>query len=406
MSSNQSIKKVGILFSGGPAPAANAVISAATLSFINAGVSVVGFYDGYSHLENFSADKPLVEGVDYIKLTRDAVSKIRSEKAIVIRTARANPGKPIGSIADLSDSTKNAKLRNVLDAFASLEIDALVSLGGDDTLKTANYLFRMQTLDLGPRPLSVVHLPKTIDNDYFGIDWTFGFTSAANLAAVEMRNLYADAQSGSVYYVLEIMGRNAGWLTYAAAIAGDAHKVISVEDVDGTFDLDIYADQVAELIEARGRDGRKFGIVAIAEGLVDKLPEHQRPQAVDEHGNTVLADAEIGKTFAKAIEERYTANTGKSMKVRHKQLGYETRCVEPTAFDIMLGAQLGVGACRALIDDELTGVMVSTEGQLNIKYVPFDELIDPTTLKTRIRLIETDSDFAKLARALEYREAR
>ena len=406
MSANQSIKRVGILFSGGPAPAANAVISAAVLSFVNAGVEVIGFYDGYSHLENFSAGKPLVEGVDYIKLTRDAVSKIRSEKAIVIRTARANPGKPIGSIADLSDSTKNAKLRNVLDAFASLEIDALVSLGGDDTLKTANYLFRMQTLELGPRPLSVVHLPKTIDNDYFGIDWTFGFTSAANLAAVEMRNLYADAQSGSVYYVLEIMGRNAGWLTYAAAIAGDAHKVISVEDVDGTFDLDVYADQIADLIAARARDNRRFGIVCIAEGLADKLPDHQRPQTVDEHGNTVLADAQIGKMFAEAIEKRYKAKTGDSMKVRHKQLGYETRCVEPTAFDIMLGAQLGVGACRALIDDELTGVMVSTEGQLNIKYVPFDELIDPTTLKTRIRLIETDSDFAKLARALEYREAR
>ena len=404
MSSGESIKRVGILFSGGPAPAANAVISAAALSFINAGVSVVGFYDGYSHLENFSAGKPLVEGVDYIVLTRDAVSKIRSEKAIVIRTARANPGKPISSIADLSDSAKNAKLRNVLDAFASLEIDALVSLGGDDTLKTANYLFRMQTLGLGARPLSVVHLPKTIDNDYFGIDWTFGFTSAANLAASEMRNLNADAQSGSVYYVLEIMGRNAGWLTYAAGIAGDAHKIISVEDVGGTFDLDVYADQIAELIEARARDNRRYGIVCIAEGLADKLPDHQRPQTVDEHGNTVLADAQIGKMFSEAIEKRYKVKTGDSMKVRNKQLGYETRCVEPTAFDIMLGAQLGVGACRALVADELTGVMVSTEGQLNIKYVPFDELIDPATLKTRIRLIETDSDFAKLARALEYRE--
>ena len=337
-------------------------------------------------------------------LTRDAVSKIRSEKAIVIRTARANPGKPISSIADLSDPVKNAKLRNVLDAFASLEIDALVSLGGDDTLKTANYLFRMQTLGLGARPLSVVHLPKTIDNDYFGIDWTFGFTSAANLAASEMRNLNADAQSGSVYYVLEIMGRNAGWLTYAAGIAGDAHKIISVEDVGGTFDLDVYADQIAELIEARARDNRRYGIVCIAEGLADKLPDHQRPQTVDEHGNTVLADAQIGKMFSEAIEKRYKAKTGDSMKVRNKQLGYETRCVEPTAFDIMLGAQLGVGACRALVADELTGVMVSTEGQLNIKYVPFDELIDPATLKTRIRLIETDSDFAKLARALEYRE--
>jgi 6-phosphofructokinase 1 len=249
-----------------------------------------------------------------------------------------------------------------------------------------------------------VHLPKTIDNDYFGIDWTFGFTSAANLAASEMRNLFADAQSGSVYYVLEVMGRNAGWLTYAAGIAGDAHRIISVEDCGDVFDIDVYADQIAELIEARVRDNRRYGIVCIAEGLADRLPDHQRPQTVDEHGNTVLADAQIGKMFAEAVEKRYEERTGDSMKVRHKQLGYETRCVEPTAFDIMLGAQLGIGACRALVDNGLTGVMVSVEGQFDLKFVPFDELIDPSTLKTKIRLIETDSDFYRLARALEYRE--
>ena len=88
-----------------------------------------------------------------------------------------------------------------------------MSIGGDDTLKTANYLYLMQDLVEGVRPLSVVHLPKTIDNDYYGIDWTFGFTSAAHFAAKEIRNLGADARSTTVWYVLEIMGRKAGWRT-------------------------------------------------------------------------------------------------------------------------------------------------------------------------------------------------
>ena len=101
MSTEAPIKRVGILFSGGPAPAANAVISAATMSFLNAGVAVIGFYNGFKNLEQFSAERPLVEGKDYICLTRDDVSGIRNEGAIVLRTSRANPGKPIRAFDDL-----------------------------------------------------------------------------------------------------------------------------------------------------------------------------------------------------------------------------------------------------------------------------------------------------------------
>jgi 6-phosphofructokinase 1 len=92
------------------------------------------------------------------------------------------------------------------------------------------------------------------------------------------------------------------------------------------------------------------------------------------------------------------------MKVRHKQVGYETRCSEPSSFDVLLGTQLGAGAYRALVEESLSGHMVSVEKQLQLKYVPFGDLIDPDTLKTRVRFIERDSDFYRLARALEYQE--
>ncbi len=404
MATGTDIKRVGMLFSGGPAPAANAVISAAALSFINAGIEVVGFYDGYEDLERYSPETPLRADEHFLCLKRDHVSGIRNRKDIILRTSRANPGKPVQTLKDLVDPEKNAKLRAVYGAFEAHEIDALVSLGGDDTLKTANYLYRMQDLMPELRRVRVVHLPKTIDNDYFGIDWTFGFFSAAHYAAAEIRNLRADARSTKAWYVLEIMGRKAGWLTYAAGIAGEATRMISVEDIDGELDIDALATELAHLMDSRIKDGREFGVICVAEGLADLLPESARPSETDEHGNIVLGAAEIGSMLAAAMTEKYVELTGEKMKVRHKQVGYEARCSEPSAFDVLMGTQLGTGAYRALVEEGLTGHMVSVEKQLQLTYVPFDDLIDPETLKTRVRFIERDSDFYKLARALEYQK--
>ncbi len=402
MTQTSAIARVGILFSGGPAPAANAVISAAALSFLNSGIEVIGFYDGYEGLERFSTETPLTEGRNYIRITRDHVSAIRNRKDIILRTSRANPGKPVGSAADLGDEHRNAKLRAVYAALDALEIDALISIGGDDTLKTANYLKELQNVVPGLRPIRIVHLPKTIDNDYYGIDWTFGFFSAAHFAAAEIRNLGADARSTQVWYVLELMGRKAGWLTYAAGIAGEATRMLSVEDVDDEFDVRGEAVRLVDLMLKREADGRHYGIVCVAEGLADHLPDDVRPQTEDEHGNIKLGEAQIGRVLAKEMERAYEERTGIRIKVRHKQLGYETRCAEPSAFDVLLGTQLGVGAYRALVEKGLTGVMVSVEDQLSLKYVPFGLLIDPETMRTKVRFIDRDSDFYRLARALEY----
>ena len=143
---SQGIKKVAILFAGGPAPAANAVISACAISCINNGVEVVGIKHGYSSLINYSADQPLVEGEDYLNLHEMMLRRTRSKQGIIIGTARANPGKHITSPADLCDDEKNAPLRRVYEGLRSLGVDALVSIGGDDTLKTANKLKMYQDL--------------------------------------------------------------------------------------------------------------------------------------------------------------------------------------------------------------------------------------------------------------------
>lgn len=397
------IKHVGILFSGGPSPAANTVISAAVLNFLNSGVEVYGFIQGLIFLQEYDESKPLIQNQHYRILTMGDVSGIRNRRSIIIKTSRANPGKGISSIHDLTDPNKNVRLLNVYKWIKYFNIDGLITIGGDDTLKTANYLYLMQYHVPDIRPISIIHIPKTIDNDYYGIDWTFGYTSAANFAASEIRNLRADAVSSNSWFILEIMGRKTGWLTYAAGIAGEATRMVSGEDIKGTFSLDKITQDLVLLMEARASEGKKYGVVCISEGLADLLPDELRPKKVDKHGNVVLGDAEVGKIIAKQVERLYKQrNREDPLKVRAKQIGYETRCAEPAAFDVMLGSQLGVGAFRGMFEKGLSGVMVSVKDQLEIKYVPFHELIDPQTLKTNIRYIHRDSDFYKLARSLEY----
>jgi 6-phosphofructokinase 1 len=152
----------------------------------------------------------------------------------------------------------------------------------------------------------------------------------------------------------------------------------------------------------REKEGKEYGVIVIAEGLAELLPEkHLEGVDRDEHGHINISAIKLNAVFKDLITEEYKAQTGKSRKVTGLQLGYESRCAKPHAFDVMLGCQLGVGAYRALVENGRDGVMVSVSGQLQLRYVPFEELVDPSTLVTVVRHIETDSDFHKLTRFLE-----
>lgn len=417
-----SIKRVAILFAGGPAPAANSVISSAAFTLLNAGVEVFGIKHGYSNLIDFEPKKPLIEGQHYLKITLERLEFARTEPGIMIGTARSNPGKGVSSPSHLLDAEKSAPLHRVYLALRSLGVDALISIGGDDTLKTANKMKLYQdTLPADQVRMPVVHLPKTIDNDYEGIDFTFGYFSAAETLANEIRNLNRDAAAGQAYFLCEAMGRSAGWLAYGASIAGDASMVLSVEDIvgplqntesstqaDGTvktrkvMNLKAVVDKMVATMVAREKAGRNYGVIVIAEGLAEYLPNSYLDGITrDDHGHIAITNIAIGKAFATMLSEAYKSKTGKSRKVNGLQLGYESRCCVPTAFDVMLGSQIGVGAFRALIEEKLNGVMVSVGGQFNISFVPFEKLVDPETLVTKVRFIETGSDFHRMARLLE-----
>jgi 6-phosphofructokinase 1 len=199
--------------------------------------------------------------------------------------------------------------------------------------------------------------------------------------------------------------------------------VISVEDIIGKYraeepysdpktgavkkrpimNVDAVLDLIVGTMLARERDGKEYGVIVLAEGLAEFLPmDIIKDVSRDEHGHIAVNEVRLYERAVRLIEQRYAERTkGGKRRLRGLQLGYEARCAKPTAFDAMLGSQLGVGAFRALEEQGLNGVMVSLKGQLELCYVPFEDLVDPNTLVTVVRHIQPGSDFHRLARFLE-----
>lgn len=416
-------RRVAILFAGGPAPGANAVISTAATSFMREGTEVLGMKHGYSSLADYSPAKPLAEGRDYIKITPEFLKRTRSGQGIMLGTARTNPGKHVSHPSHLEDPERVGPLKNAYEGLRSLGVEALISIGGDDTLKTANkFKMYQDRLPADAPRIPVVHLPKTIDNDYMGIDFTFGYFTAVDTLGGEIRNLLYDAEASRAYFLCETMGRSAGWLSYGAAIAGEASLVISVEDIHGKFrgeetvttpdgqtrvkpvmNIDEVVGRIVKTMRVREeQEGKQYGVIVMAEGLAEYLPAKALEGIPrDDHGHISISHVQLGRMFAKLVSDEFKKQTGRSRKVVGLQLGYEARCAKPHAFDVMLGSQLGVGGYRALAERGLNGVMVSVSGQLDLNYVPFEELVDPNTLVTVVRYVERGSDFHNLARFLE-----
>jgi len=389
-------RKAALLFSGGPAPSANAVISSVALNFINARVPIIGFFFGFEFLEDYDKNNRycLSPNVHYQALDA-GISRIRNQRGVYLKTSRANPGRRIQSPADLDDPEKNRRLVHILEALHSLDVGCLITIGGADTLKTANILNRLG--------LPVIHIPKTIDNDYFGIAWTFGYWSSVQASQEALLNLKADAESTGSYFIAELMGRKAGWLTYAAGIAGEAVQMISTEDVEQeVLDVEKLAGRIVDTMLLREKNDKYYGVVCVAEGLADRLPETYRPTETDRHGNLILGAAEVGRVLRDEAERLYRERTGRRKKIIYKQIGYETRNAPPISFDVVLSSMLGFGAYK-LYQNQQFGCMVSVSDNFSIVGVPFDQLIDPQTLKTRLRNVPRGSDFFELKEALTYK---
>jgi len=197
------------------------------------------------------------------------------------------------------------------------------------------------------------------------------------------------------------MGRKSGWITYAAGIAAEAIIMISAEDVTGdTVNLEQMVDRITDAIIARESELKPYGVIAISEGIVDKLPPELKPKSTDRHGNLLLGEAKISSIVAESVKARYREKTGLDVKITPKQVGYEIRSAHPTAFDVVMGSMLGYGAAKYYMEENF-GVMVSVTDNFDLKAVPFTDLIDKDTLLTRLRDVPRGSDFFNLKNRLQ-----
>ena len=189
----------------------------------------------------------------------------------------------------------------------------------------------------------------------------------------------------------------AGSLGFKSAVE-KARPVI----LEPIMNMEMVIRRIVATMITREREGKEYGVIVIAEGLAELLPyEYVKGIKRDPHGHINITAVQLHKIFVDLITREYHRQTGKKRKMTGLQLGYEGRCAQPHAFDVMLGSQLGVGAYRALVQKGLDGVMVSVSGQLNLEFVPFEELVDPDTLVTMVRYIEPECDFQQLTRFLE-----
>ena len=327
--------KLGILCGGGPAPGMNSVISAATIEARNSGWDVLGIMDGFEHLIEGQ-----IEGVRPLSITD--VSRIHVLGGSILRTSRANP-----TVRDEDADDPDWRLHACLESLQKLGIDALVTIGGDDTAFSASRL-----AETAEGRLRVVHVPKTIDNDLPlpGGTPTFGFETARSVGVQLVNNLMTDAITTQRWYLVVAMGRSAGHLAVGIGKSAGATLTLIAEEFPG--DEPIRLSRLVDVLETsmlkRIAHGRPFGVAVLAEGIGLRLPPDELQKAMpeaerDEHGHVRLAELELDRLLAKLVKDRFKER-GKKVTVEGKNIGYELRCAPPIPFDIEYTRDLGYSA--------------------------------------------------------------
>jgi 6-phosphofructokinase 1 len=371
--------KLAIVVGGGPAPGINSVIGAATIRACYSGIEVVGILDGFSRI--MKGDISNVRPLDI-----EGVSLVHFRGGSVLRTARANPTKDPKTIAATLDSLKR------------LGVGKLITIGGDDTAFSA-----LTLAEHSKGALRVVHVPKTIDNDLDLPDSipTFGYQTARDVGAAIVQDLLTDAQTTSRWYLVVAMGRKAGHLALGMGkSAGATLTIIPEEFGEKTIKLDEMADILVGAIIKRIEHGRPDGVAVLAEGLVEYLSEAELKEVagdveLDEHGHIRMAEVEFGPIIKARVQKKLEA-LGIKMTIVPKNVGYELRCADPIPFDMEYARDLGYCAAKYLIEGG-SGAMVTVQ-QGKFKPIKFSEMLDPETGKTRVRMVNTDTESYKIAR--------
>ncbi len=370
--------RLALLCGGGPAPGINSVIGAATIRATLAGTSVIGIRDGFKWLMQGDTDHAQ-------PLTIEAVSRIHFTGGSYLGISRANP-------------TKDPRhLEAATTALVQMGVDKLISIGGDDTAYSA-----MRLADHAGGRLRVVHVPKTIDNDLdlpHGIS-TFGFQTARHVGVELVKNLMVDARTTSRWYLVVAMGRKAGHLALGIGkAAGATLTVIPEEFGNGPIRLDHLADILAGAIVRRKSLGHDDGTAILAEGLVEQLTAEDLESfgelERDDHDHVRLAEVNLADVVKHRLRDRL-AQLGLKMTLVTKDIGYELRCADPIPFDMEYTRDLGYCAAQFLLDGGSNAMVSLVDGRFSP--IPFDEMLDPQTGRTRVRLVDTSSEQYQIAR--------
>jgi 6-phosphofructokinase len=365
-------KRVAILVGGGPAPGINSVIGAATIRSILSGADVIGLKDGFKYIMHNNIDNT-------IPLTIEKVSRIHFRGGSYIGIARDNP-------------TKDKKhLENSVNSLLRLNVDKLITIGGDDTAYSA---YRIQ--EVGEGRISVVHIPKTIDNDLdlpHGI-CTFGFQTARHIGVDIVKNIMVDAKTTGRWYFIIAMGRKAGHLALGIGkAAGATLTLIPEEFKEKKIRLKKMVDILVGAMIKRLSSDRPDGVAVLAEGLVEHLDPNDLEELMhvekDEHDNIRIAEINFGEIIKAQVQERMK-QFGIKMTIVAKNIGYELRCADPIPFDMEYCRDLGFMGAKFLFDGGSGALVSIQEGRFVPMY--FKKILDPKTKRMKVRMVDIDSE--------------
>lgn len=331
-------KKIGILTAGGDCPGLNAAIRGiGKTAIVEHGMEVIGFVSGYTGLIH----------KEFVELKEDKLSGILTLGGTILGTSREKPFK-------ISENDGNINKPELIKKnYDELGLDCLICIGGNGTMKTA--------AKIGELGLNVVGIPKTIDNDVWGTDFTFGFDSAVTIATEAIDRLHTTANSHRRAMVIEVMGHSAGWIALYAGMAGGGDVILIPE-------IEYNVDKVCSIIERRFEDKKSYSIVVVAEGIA--VPNG------DSAGNYI----------AKCIEKSTNA------EARVTRLGYIQRGGSPTAMDRILATRYGAFAAKTIANGEF-GVMVAVRNN-ELVTIPLSEV------EGKLNLITTDNPLVRKCRSM------
>lgn len=369
---------VAIVVGGGPAPGINGVISAATIEAINEGKGVIGIVGGFKSL--FAGDKRSA-----VPLKIEDVSRIHTSGGSILRTSRD----PI--------EVAHQRFPVLQQTLKSLKVRYLITIGGDGTAFMARWIEREAR-----GRLSVVHVPKTIDNDLYlpGGRSSFGYHTARHWGVEIVKNIMEDAKTTGRWYFITTMGRNSGHLALGIGkAAGATITLIPEEFPHGELHFQTIADILEGSMIKRLAHGKDHGVAVLAEGIAARVDEQELRASEDvksdELGRIRLSQIQLGRIVSEKVRKSLESR-GLRMTVVHKTVGYELRAADPIPYDIEYTRDLGYGAVRFLLDGGSGAMITLDEGRL--RPVSFVEMADPVTGKTKVRLVDIRAEAYEVGR--------